>query len=99
MRKTITAVVLGLAVLGIASCAHHATPKAAVPDQDEFVRVAVIDWKLSDHVYGVLNRAGIQAFCEGSIGYAVMVRRGTEARAAALLRADADREGYHIWFP
>jgi hypothetical protein len=99
MRRSIITVVLSLAALGITSCAHHPTPKAAVPDQSEFVLVAVIDWKLSDHVQGVLKRAGIQSFSEGSLLYAVMVRRGTEARAAALLRADAASEKYQIRFP
>ena len=98
MQRSITTVVLTLAVLVVISCAHGPAPQAADPKRFEFVRAAIIAPEHEHQVVEILRRAGIQSFCEGSVAYAVMVPRGTEVRAQALLREEA-AGGNWIWFP
>jgi hypothetical protein len=90
MCRIITTVVLSLVALGIVSCAHYSTPQVAVPDRNKWVYVGGIPPIFEEHVRETLQQAGIPSFCEGSIAYDVVVPVGTEARAAALLRADAE---------
>jgi hypothetical protein len=98
MQKIISSIVLGLALLGVVSCAHRPKQQEADPTEIHFVPVAIIDPAQKDHVQEILRLASIQSFCEGSLGYAVMVPRDTAARAKALLQKETAGEKW-IMFP
>ena len=99
-----------LAVVALAACLSMGacTPKTMTHgsreelykgvDYDSFVHVAAIDPARVKHVIALLEANGIPNVVEGSVVYGVSVPPAKKEKAIALLKADSEKEKYHIKF-